>query len=143
MSRRFTLLIADRNPHVREFLKREMTAEGFVVRLARNGLEVMQSLFKQGPPDLLILDLDLPDSDEMSVLDEIQTCFPNLPVVVHTFLSECTDRLAVLQTTAVVEKQGNNVDRLKKVVMRVLQESYLRRIEPEKRDWREADRSLP
>ena len=140
MNEGFTILIADRNPHVREFLKREMASEGYVVRLAKNGLEVMRCLSKHGPPDLLILDLDLPDSDEMTIPEEIQTRFPNLPVVVHTFLSERTDRPAIVRAAALVEKQGSNVDRLKNVVMKVLQESYPNRVEQEGRDWREGDR---
>lgn len=42
MEKKFTLLIADRNRNVREFLKRELIAEGYGVKVARNGQEILK-----------------------------------------------------------------------------------------------------
>ncbi|MBW1738006.1 MAG: response regulator [Deltaproteobacteria bacterium] len=69
MAKKFTILIADRNRNVREFLKREMIAEGYRVRLAKNGQEVLKLAYQHGPLDLLILDMDLPDAIEIPVLE--------------------------------------------------------------------------
>jgi CheY-like chemotaxis protein len=40
----FTILIADRNPNVRELLKRELVAEGYSVQLARSSREVLSCM---------------------------------------------------------------------------------------------------
>ncbi|MBU1398308.1 MAG: response regulator, partial [Proteobacteria bacterium] len=56
------ILIADRNSNVREFLRREMMAEGYSVELAENGREVLKWAYHREPADLLILDPDLPDA---------------------------------------------------------------------------------
>jgi len=129
MNNEFTILIADRNPHVRRYLKREMMAEGYRVRLAKNGREVVDRAYRNEPLDLLIVDIDLPDVDEISVLEKIQNRIPTLPVVVHTFQTEYLEHAAILSTGAVVEKEGTNIDRLKKVVGEVLRRMYPHRFE--------------
>jgi DNA-binding NtrC family response regulator len=126
----FTILIADRNPRVRDFLKREMTSEGYRVRLARNGREVLQCVNSSEPPDLLIVDLDLPDAGQTAILEQVQERMPTVPVVVHTFLSEYLNHPPILSNVALVEKEGSNIDRLKNVVLDVLRKSYPRRALP-------------
>lgn len=122
----FTILIADRNPNVRELLKRELVAEGYRVHLARSGREVLSSISDiSGSPDLVIIDPDLPDMGEFSLLDVMRERRPELPVVVHTFLAEYTNPPTAVSSAAVVEKDGRHVDRLKDVVREVLAKSSL------------------
>jgi len=68
VGRQFTILISDRNHNVREFLKREMMAEGYRVRLAKNGREILEWAYHHESIDLAILDLDLPDASVMAIL---------------------------------------------------------------------------
>ncbi len=121
MDREYTILIADRNRHVREFLRREMTAEGYRVRLANTCEEVLKWVFDQKPLDLLILDPDLPDASGLALLDKIEDRIPTLPVVIHTLLSDYSSDSATSNITAFVEKKGNSIKRLKEVVFEVLQ----------------------
>ena len=125
----FTILIADRNRHVRDFLRREMVAEGYRVQVANSGREVLKLACRKEDFDLLILDLDLPDAGELDVLEELRKCIPTLPVVVHTFLSEHVNRPPVVSMTAFVEKKGTNIDSLKEVVMDMLHKCYPKRFE--------------
>ena len=129
VKRAFTILIADRNRHIREFLKREMLAEGYQPQLARNGSEVLKWIENEMPPDLLILDLDLPGLSELDIVGTLQSRLPTLPVVVHTILSDFVHCPALLSNAVMVEKNGNSVDRLKKVVSEILKKSYPRRSE--------------
>lgn len=127
MKQAFTILIADRNPNVRELLKRELFAEGYHVHLARSGREVMDCVDQPTrSPDLVIVDPDLPDMGEVSLLELIRERRPDLPVVVHTFLAEYINHPIVLSSAAVVEKDGRHVDRLKEVVEEVLTKVYSR-----------------
>ena len=131
MEKEFTLLIADRNRHVREFLRRELMAEGYRILLAKTGREVLKFVFNDERLDLLILDMDLPDAKEMSILERVEDRIPTLPVVVHTFLEEYLNDQVRLSTTAFVEKEGTNIDRLKQVVLEVLRKSYPQRFHAE------------
>jgi len=120
VGRQFTILISDRNRNVREFLKREMLEEGYRVHLAKSGREVLEWAYHHESIDLAILDLDLPDASEMAILEKLEDRIPTLPVVIHAFLSDYDNHPAVLNAAALVEKEGNSVERLKKVVAEIL-----------------------
>lgn len=64
----FTVLIADRNPHVRCFLKRELAAEGLHVIIAESGQEILKWSFGPQPLDLVVIDPDLQDMDSAFLL---------------------------------------------------------------------------
>lgn len=120
MDKSFTILIADRNRHVRELLKREMLAEGYRPQLVKTGGEILKWVNENKPLDLLILDLDLPDVSELAILKKLQDLKPALPVVVHTYLTDYVNQSNMLNTATLVEKDGNSVDRLKKIVSTIL-----------------------
>lgn len=113
------ILIADRNRHVREFLRRELNAEGYRVEVARDGREVLTSLEGDEPPDLLVLDLEIPYLDELEVLARLKERQPPLPVVIHTILPEAANHPALPRAAAFLEKKGDT-DLLKAVVSEVL-----------------------
>jgi DNA-binding response OmpR family regulator len=119
------ILIADRNRHVREFLRRELTAEGYQVEVARDGRELLSKINGEDPPHLLILDLEIPYLDELQVWEQIKDCHPPLPVVIHTFLPEYPTHLTVPLAAAFLEKKGDT-DQLKSVVAEVIRKNYPR-----------------
>lgn len=120
MKKEFKILVADRNQHVREFLKRELMAEGYRVRLAKNVQEVLKKVYHAETLDLLILDPDLPGTDKLSLLKKLQNRIPALPVVVHTYLADYNDYTHALSKLAFVEKSGSSVESLKKMVHEIL-----------------------
>ena len=123
MQKKFTILIADRNLHVREFLKREMAEAGYRILSADKGRDIVERLYHPDPIDLLILDPDLPDLDESAVLEKLQNRIPFMPVVVHTFFSVFEAHRNLLTMATFVEKNGRSIERLKQVVSNILQES--------------------
>ena len=115
------ILIADRNRHVREFLRRELTAEGYLVEVARDGRELLSKINGDDPPHLLILDLEIPYLDELQVWERLQDC--RLPVVIHTFLPEYPTNLTLPLAAVFLEKKGDT-DQLKSVVAEVIRKNY-------------------
>lgn len=120
------ILIADRNRHVREFLCRELTAEGYQAEAARDGREVLEIINGQNPPVLLILDLELPFLMEMKVLETLQERLPALPVVIHHFHAESEQPLP--EAAAFLEKR-EDTHLLKEVVAELLGKNTLPRPE--------------
>jgi DNA-binding NtrC family response regulator len=110
----FTILIADRNRHVREFLLRELTADGYKVKLARSGEETLKAVYDQEPLHMVILDPDF--ADRSDILEKIQDRIPAIPVVVHTLSPECLEGLWLSDTVTIVEKRGNSILNLKELV---------------------------
>ena len=118
--KRFTILIADRNAHVREFLKREMRAEGYHVRLAENGREVLKYAYDIEPLDLLILDPDLPDVDANRLFSRLADRIPALPTVIHSLLSDDNVPEISPGEMVFVEKHGSSIENLKQIVKNLL-----------------------
>ena len=127
MNNSYSILIADRNRHVRDFLKREMSAAGYHLQLAKDGREVLKWIQNGELFDLIILDPDLPDAGEIKILKTLQDQMPALPVVIHTFLSDYTQLPAVKRPLAMVVKNGDSIDNLKKVVAQILEASNPKR----------------
>jgi CheY-like chemotaxis protein len=130
MSNQFTLLIADRNRHVRDFLRREFMADGYVVELARDEAELLSSIQGNEPPDLIIVDLETPCSEGPEAIEKLLARNPLVPVVVHTFLTEEAAQEVCERAAAFLEKRGNNIDHLKETVLTVLRRSYPHRFPP-------------
>jgi DNA-binding NtrC family response regulator len=121
VNRQVTLLIADRNPHVREFLKREMMAEGYRIRLVKTGQELIDDVHNSASlPDMVILDPDLPDANDQSLVHRIHRIIPGLPIVIHTLQPEMIAQPDAVHPVIFVEKKGSSVDHLKQAVKDLL-----------------------
>ena len=79
------VLIVDDEPAVREVLARLLTAHGYRVRCAEGGADALQELARE-TPDLLVLDLMMPDCDGAAVLTAVRATPATryLPVLVVT-----------------------------------------------------------
>lgn len=116
LSKKATLLIADRNHNVRNFLEREMTAAGYQVLMAKNGREVVKWAYCQDPPQLLVLDLDLPDLQESAVLVKIKDRIPLLPVILYTDSFSYETHSEFLDQAVFLEKREKSIEDLKQAV---------------------------
>ncbi|MCJ7771519.1 MAG: response regulator [Desulfobacterales bacterium] len=131
MKDRFIILIADKNPHVRKFIQRELVAEGFGVRQAVNGRDVLKQIYCHESIDLLVIDPDLPDADELLLFKKLHDRIPALPLVIHAHV-EYVDLKDRVSATAFVEKNGNSIERLNQVVYDILHTEKARLINDSK-----------
>jgi len=132
----FTVLITDRNRHVRNFLRRELVTEGYQVEVAADGRDLLRKITIANPPDLLILDLEIPYAGGPAILERLRRVNSGLPVIIHAFATEDATHPAVQRTAAFVEKMGNT-DRLKATVLEVLKEYYPNRFSTDPRERKE------
>lgn len=127
MNNKYSILIADRNRHVRDLLKREMSAAGYHPQLAKDGREVLRWIQSGERFDLIILDPDLPDAGEIMILKTLKAQMPSIPIVIHTFLADYTQLPADIKSLATVVKNGDSIDNLKKVVSQIIEASHSKR----------------
>ncbi len=78
-----TLLIVDDERVLVRELSRSLAAEGHEVRTAGTGAQAIEAN-RLCPPDLVLLDLRLPDRSGIEVLRELRGLDPGLPVVQMT-----------------------------------------------------------
>jgi len=118
-----------------------MMAEGYRVRLAKNGREVLRWIYHYEPLDLVILDPDLPDATDAPLLEKLNDRIPTLPVVVHTFSTDYANSNGSSLPVVFVEKEGNSIENLKKVVADMLRKTHPYRRQDKAMD--EAEPVLP
>lgn len=77
------ILVVDDEPPVRELLASYFKKHGYDVTTAADAMETMR-LADEVPLNLVILDVLLPDSDGMEVLEKLKSAHPNLPIIIMT-----------------------------------------------------------
>ncbi len=81
-----TALVVDDEPTLAKFIQSYLSFEGFQVRLAGNRAEVIAELSKAPAPDLILLDVMLPDADGFDILLRVRQhpALKNVPVIMLT-----------------------------------------------------------
>jgi len=89
-----TILVADDDKNVRLLLETELMLEGYRVILASTGLETLKKI-KEETPDLVILDIKMPEMHGLEVLETIRKEKRNLPIIICTAYEKMRDDYAV------------------------------------------------
>lgn len=100
----FSVLVAEDDPHIRDVLDYALRAEGYAVHLTARGAEAIalcggSSGAGNGSftPDLLILDVGLPDVDGFTVCRRVRQVSERLPILFLTSRGDETDRVVGLE----------------------------------------------
>jgi two-component system invasion response regulator UvrY len=80
------ILVVDDNPAVRHYLRAilEQQAAWRVCDEARTGGEALQRVKKAPPPDLILMDFQMPDLNGLDVAQQIAQLFPKIPILLVT-----------------------------------------------------------
>jgi two-component system, NtrC family, response regulator AtoC len=78
-----TLLVADDDASIRSLLKQLLSAEGFAVLEASTGIEVVEKV-KESSPDLVIMDVRMPELDGIEALSRVKATNPKTAVLIMT-----------------------------------------------------------
>lgn len=93
-----TILVIDDDRQIRRLLRMAFELEGFVVRDAANATDGIHAATIK-PPDLIILDLRLPDMDGGSVLERLRS-WSKLPVIILSVRSNEEEKVRLLDLGA-------------------------------------------
>ena len=75
------VLVVDDEPAIRRFLRTSLGAHGYQVEEAADGQAALE-LLRRVPPDVLVLDLGLPDLDGFELLRRLRAGGSALPIIV-------------------------------------------------------------
>jgi CheY-like chemotaxis protein len=123
MKKVYTIAIAEKNRSVRDFLLHELSSGGYNVTVVESGAQICAEIGGEHPPDLLIMDLEIPDADSAEIFEKTQRRTPPLPVIVHTFLTEESERDNLDKENIYLEK-SRNIDYLKAAIVDMLKRFY-------------------
>ncbi len=93
------LLVVEDDPQVRAMLARALGYEGFEVTTAATAESAMAAL-RTADPELMLLDLLLPDEDGMDVCRRVRAAGAHLPILMLTARDTVSDRIAGLEAGA-------------------------------------------
>ncbi len=126
------VLIVDDDEHTRVLLCELCTASGYQVSAAQNGTEALQSL-KSGLPDLLLLDINMPDFDGFSLLQQIREkeAWTELPVILLTANGDMDVKIRGMELGAddYITKPFRLVDLQTRITSALTVREYRRRLE--------------
>lgn len=92
-------LVVDDDPAIRDALQRGLQLEGFTVRTAVGGRDALRLVDEQRP-DVVILDVTMPDLDGIAVVKRLRADGLDVPVCILSARSEVDERVAGLQAGA-------------------------------------------
>jgi two-component system OmpR family response regulator len=89
------VLIVDDEPNIRDLLSTSLRFAGFSVHAVANGADAVNAAEK-GNPDIILLDVMLPDMNGFSVTKKIRSMGINAPVLFLTARDETEDKITGL-----------------------------------------------
>jgi DNA-binding response OmpR family regulator len=99
------ILVVDDDLHIQRLYKEEFEEEGYDVVIASNGQEAIE-LFNRENPDIVTLDILLPDIDGIRLLRQMKEKNPKVPIIMSTAY-DYRDDFAVWASEAYIVKSSN------------------------------------
>lgn len=112
------LLLVDDEESIQLLYREEFEEEGYIVDSAYNGVEALEK-FRTNPPDLVILDINMPGMNGIEVLRQMKEMRASLPIILSSAYQEYKQDFGSWASEAYVVKSAN-MDELKSTVRKNL-----------------------
>ncbi len=94
------ILIVDDDSSVRSAFAEFLKVDGFLVAEAANGKEALSAFSSDDTPDLVLLDLMMPEMGGLSFLDEVRKINPDVPVILITAYGDVSTAIEAMKLGA-------------------------------------------
>jgi len=94
-----SVLVIDDDPLIRKTLSSYLSKKGFEASVAEDGEEGIQK-YEEHIPDLVILDIRLPDADGLEVLGRIREKNPNASIIIMTAYDDMKTTIEAIKSGA-------------------------------------------
>ncbi|MGI6657666.1 MAG: response regulator [Desulfobulbus sp.] len=112
------ILLVDDDEGIQLLYREELEDEGYLVDSARNGIEGLKQ-FRDNPPDLVVLDINMPEMNGIEVLRQMKAERDSVPVILSSAYHEYKQDLGSWASDAYVVKSVNT-DELKSTIRKLL-----------------------
>jgi DNA-binding response OmpR family regulator len=110
-----SILIVDDDESLTNLLKLDLEAEGYLVRVLSNTSDALSELLSDYPPDILLLNSQLPDRSGYKLIREVRTNrkISSIPIIFFVEEAIIVDRLTSLEGGAdeYIKKPFSHVSR--------------------------------
>jgi DNA-binding response OmpR family regulator len=111
------VMIVDDDPHILELYKVELLEEGYEIVTASTGKEAME-VFENENPDLVTLDILMPDIDGITLLRKMKELKPRMPIIMSTAY-DYRDDFAVWASEAYLVK-SSDLSEMKSMIRKLI-----------------------
>ena len=88
MSNNARILVVDDEPSMLRYLQTVLEVDAYEVMTAQGGAQALEKLKKEPRPDLVLLDLLMPELDGMQTLERVRQIHPNVSVVMLSCVND-------------------------------------------------------
>lgn len=113
------LLVVDDDINIQRLYKEELEEEGYDVIIAGTGKDALE-LFEKESPDIVTLDILMPDIDGISLLRKMKEMNSKIPIIMSTAY-DYRDDFAVWASEAYIVK-SSDLSELKRTIKRLISE---------------------
>jgi len=110
------ILVYDRNPNIRQLLKRELGEKGYKVRIAKTAQEVMKYAYWPTPVDVIVVDPEGIHFPIWKFINELERRVALVPIIFHGFNVGEMQMFIKRMDTFFVEKRSNSIDSILEIV---------------------------
>ena len=111
------LLIVDDDTNIQRLYKEELEEEGYDIVIASTGKDALE-MFEKENPDIVTLDILMPDIDGISLLRKMKEKRPDIPIIMSTAY-DYRDDFAVWASEAYIVK-SSDLGELKKTIKKLV-----------------------
>jgi two-component system, NtrC family, response regulator AtoC len=120
------ILVVDDDARMRELVAKVLAREGYAVRSLPRGQDVLQAL-EEGPADLVISDIRMPEMDGLTLLREVKRLVPETSVLLMTAFGSIDTAVQAIKAGAYdYLTKPFKMDEVILVVRRAMEERHLR-----------------
>lgn len=87
------ILVVEDDTPIRNLYKEELIDEGYEVAAAPDGLKGYE-MFKKDKPDLITIDIKMPNMNGLELLDKIRKEDKNIPIIIYSAYGEFTQNFS-------------------------------------------------
>lgn len=113
------ILVVDDDTHILRLYREELEEEGYEVVVTSSGKEALD-VFEKENPDLVTLDILMPDVDGITLLRRMKEIRPRIPIIMSTAY-DYRDDFAVWASEAYIVK-SSDLGELKSMIKKLLAE---------------------
>jgi two-component system, response regulator, stage 0 sporulation protein F len=112
------ILVVDDEKHICELYRGELEDEGYAVTVANSGQEALDQV-ETNPPDLIVLDIQMPGMDGIETLEKLLGKDKGIPIILNTAYSHYKEDFTTWGADAYVVK-SSDTSKLKEEIKRLL-----------------------
>ncbi|GJQ59171.1 MAG: response regulator [Candidatus Scalindua sp. AMX11] len=113
-----TILIVEDNKNQRLLYQEELQREGYTTVMAFDGKDALEKV-REEPPDLIILDINMPRMDGIETMGKILSQNKQIPIIINTAYSSYQNSFMTWAADAYVVK-SSDLSELKNKIKKIL-----------------------